>query len=167
MKFVEFVKTASDEELIKTAESLRLSLERTVQDSIIPVMEKLAEQVQEQMKKEPETPSKEEAEAAAAMAPTPGVPQGNSNIQVAASQNVLDKNAMNEAIKEVIYTNNIPGLQKIVQGVAQAHGPELAEAAISMARQIMQDGLVAGDLQPEQLAALAEAFKAFDGATNG
>jgi len=166
MKFIEFVKTASDEELIKTAEALRVSLERTVQDAIIPVMEKLAEQIQDQIQAAPAA-SEGEAATAAAMAPSAGVPQGASNLQVAVAQNVLDKKAMEAAIKETIYSNNIAGLQKIVQGVAQAHGPQLAEAAISVARQIMQEGLVAGDLQAEQLAALAEAFKSFDGATNG
>lgn len=153
MKFIEFVKTASDHELIKMAEGLRVSLQNIVTDSVVPVMQKLAEEIKEE---------KNEANSS----PSAGVPQGESNLHVAVAENVLDKNAMNEAIKECIYSNNIDGLSKIIQGIAAVHGPELAEAAISIARQIMQDGLVSGKLRPEQLSSLAEAFKAFDGAVD-
>lgn len=153
MNFTEFVKTASDEEIIKTAEALRLSLQNNLREAIIPVMEKLAEEIVEKI---------QEGEQAAP--PTAGVPQGASNIATAVPEGSLDKNSMFQAIKEVIYTNNLQGLQQLITGVAQAHGENVAEVAISIARQIMQEGLVSGDLQKEQIAALAEAFKAFEGA---
>ena len=163
MKFIDFVKTASDDELIKTAEAFRLGLQNNLRAAIIPVMEKIAEQIHETASvKEEKAPTEEEAAMAAEMAPSAGIPQGESNIATAVPEGSLDKNAMKEAIKETIYTNNLNGLKQIVEGVAQAHGEEMAEAAISIARQIMQEGLVAGDLQKEQIAALAEAFKAVD-----
>lgn len=161
-----FVKTASEQDIVKVAESIRKNMFAHYSHDLLPHIEKFAAE-NEGKKEEVKEPVNE------AVVEDPGVLtpvntnkdpqfQGKTDDGMANEKPTLDKAQLEAALKEAILTVNIKGLAQIIMGVREAFGDDMAGNAISVARQIMQDALVSGNLQKEQIAGLAQAFAAFE-----
>ena len=165
MKPSEFEKIASEGSIIKFAEGIRSQLASVVN----PIFAKFAEEVKKEEEKS-EGPSKEELEAAAAEAamgtPTtqnvdkPADLQGKTDQGMASNQMAIDKKELEGAITEAILGNDMAGLGKIISSLKESLGDEMASNAISIARQVMQDLLVSGQMSKEDMAGLSQAFAA-------
>jgi hypothetical protein len=150
MKVSDLEKIASEDGIIKLANAIRLGFS------------KLAEEA------DPET-KQEDVEVA--VAETPVVPttqnvnrsadlQGKTDEIQQPDQPTVDKKELEAAITEAISTMNVGGLGKIIASLKETVGDEVASNAISIARQVMQDLVVSGQLDKEQVAGLAQAFVA-------
>ena len=167
MTFKEFLLQADEPELVKLANALKTSFESYVVSAALPLMQKLAEEAAEQ------TAQQVTDQVTQNIGAYVQGQQANEIAKLNAQANVndmalpergrtIDKNDLIEALEECILSNNPKSLAQVISGVLQASGEESAENAISVARTILQDALVSGKLDKDQIAGLAQAFSVFE-----
>ena len=171
MTFKEFLLQADENELVKLASSLKVSFESYTTSAVLPLMQKMAEEATEQVAQQ--VTDQVTQNIGAYVQGQQANEIGKLNAQGQVNDMVLpetgrtsSKNDLREALEEAILSNNPKALAQVVSGVMQAGGEESATNAISVARTIMQDALVSGKLDKDQIAVLAQAFSVFDGADN-
>lgn len=163
MTFKDWMLQAEESELMKVASALKTSLENQINNSITPLFHKVAEELTEQVQKNIGA----HVEAQQANEVTKLNAQGQVNDMVLPETGkTIDKNQLKEALEEAILANNPKGLAQVIAGVLQVAGEDAASNAISVARTILQDALVSGKLEKDQIQVLAQAFTVFEGGEN-
>lgn len=154
MDFRSWIAQADEGEIMKVASALQLNFQHNLNVALEPFLEKKSEEEKK------ETSASQEEAAAAQMAAEP--PAGTTLDQnpIAAPEGGTSKELMIAAIHEAISKGDLNGLAKVIEGVRGIGGDESAAQAISVAKQTMQDLLVSGQIQKEDVAALAQAFEA-------
>jgi hypothetical protein len=167
MTFKEFLLQADEQELVKLANSLKLGFESHVTNAIVPLFTKFAEEATEQVAKEVTEQVTQnmgaytEGQQANEIAKLDA--QGKVNDMVLPETGrTISKNELKEALEEAILANNPKALAQVISGVLQAAGEDSAMNAISVARMILQDALVSGKLDKDQISTLSQAFSVFE-----
>ena len=168
MTFKEFLLQANETELVKLASALKESFEGYVTMAALPLMQKLAEEAAEQTAQQVTQQVTQNigayVEGQQANEISKLNAQANVNDMVLPeSGRTISKNELQEALEEAILSNNPKALAQVISGVLQAGGEESAMNAISLSRTILQDALVSGKLDKDQIATLAQAFSVFEG----
>ena len=167
MTFKAFLVQADESELVKLASSLKSSFESYVTSAALPLMQKLAEEASQQVAQQvtDQVTQNIGAYVEGQQAHEVGKLQQQANVNdmvLPETGRTISKNQMVEALEEAIISNNPKALAQVISGVLQAGGESSAMNAISVARTILQDALVSGKLDKEQIATLAQAFSVFE-----
>lgn len=167
MTFKEFLLQADEAELVKFASSLKSSFENYVTIAALPLMQKLAEEATEQVARQAIEQVTQNigayVEGQQANEISKLQQQGAVNDMVLPETcKTISKKDLQEALEEAILANNPKSLAQVISGVLQAGGEEAATNAISVARTILQDALVSGKLDKDQIGVLAQAFSVFE-----
>lgn len=167
MTFKDFLLQADEAELVKLASSLKSSFEGYITSAALPLMQKLAEEAAEQTAQN--VTEQVTQNIGAYVQGQQANEIGKLNQQGAVNDMVLSetgrtisRNELKEALEESILANNPKALAQVISGVMQAGGEDSAMNAISLARTILQDALVGGKLDKDQIAVLAQAFSVFE-----
>jgi len=168
MTFKEFLVQADEAELIKLASSLKSSFENYVTSACLPIMVKLAEDAVEQTAQQVTDQVTQNIGAYVQGQQAHEIAKLNDQANVndmvlPETGRTISKNDLKEALEESILANNPKALAQVISGVLQAGGEDAAMNAISVARTVLQDALVGGKLDKEQIAVLAQAFSVFEG----
>lgn len=166
--FKEFLQQADEAELVKLASALKTSYESRITAAVMPLFEKFAEEVAENAAQQAvETVTQN---IGAYVSGQQDHEIGKLNAQAPVNDIVLpetgktiNKNELKEALEESILANNPKALAQVISGVMQVGGEDAANNAISVARTILQDTLVSGKLDKDQIGVLAQAFSVFEG----
>ena len=168
MTFKEFLVQADEQELVKLASALKTSFESHVTSAVIPFMQKFAEETAEQAAQQVTDQVTQNIGAYVEGQQANEISKLNAQGQVndmvlPETGKTISKNELKEALEESILTNNPKSLAQVISGVLQAGGEESALNAISVARTVLQDALVSGKLDKDQIAVLSQAFSVFEG----
>jgi hypothetical protein len=168
MTFKEFLLQADEGELVKLASALKSSYESYTTSAILPFLQKFAEEATEQVAQQVTDQVTQNIGAYVAGQQANEIGKLNAQGQVndmvlPETGRTISKNDLQEALEEAILSNNPKAVAQVISGVLQAGGEESATNAISVARTIMQDALVSGKLNKEQIGTLAQAFSVFEG----
>jgi hypothetical protein len=168
MTFKEFLLQADEGELIKLATSLKTSFESYVTSAALPLMQKLAEEAAEQTAQQVTNQVTQNIGAYVQGQQANEIAKLNAqadvnDIALPETGKLINKNDLTEALKESILANDPKALAQVINGVLQVGGEDAAMNAISIARTVLQDALISGKLNKEQIAVLAQAFSVFEG----
>jgi hypothetical protein len=168
MTFKEFLLQADEGELVKLATSLKTSFESYVTSAALPLMQKLAEEAAEQTAQQVTDQVTQNIGAYVQGQQAHEIAKLNAQANVndmvlPETGRLINKKDLTEALEESILANNPKALAQVISGVLQAGGEDAAMNAISVARTVLQDALVGGKLDKEQIAVLAQAFSVFEG----
>lgn len=168
MTFKEFLLQADEVELVKLATALKSSYESYTTSAILPLLQKFAEEATEQVAQQVTDQVTQNIGAYVAGQQANEISKLNAQGQVndmtlPEAGRTINKNELREALEETILSNNPKSLAQVISSVMQVGGEESAVNAISVARTIMQDALVSGKLNKDQIGVLAQAFSVFEG----
>ncbi len=171
MAFSDWLLKQSDEDLQKIAVELQDELTQKVVTSLLPLMDKQAEYIIQQLSKKADEAVNLEAAPVEEAAPVPIVEVGaapvtaaHDNGDTAISSDAINMNELKEAMIEAVVANQAPKIIELVKAIASSQGPKVAVEIIKAAKVILHDSVLGGKIEEEAAIEISQNLDALIGA---